>query len=286
MQNKKSYAYKNEIEELWKNLFHGQQKGSAVIINLKERKDREMLAQNNAKIMGLEVNFYYAERNHISGTIGCFESHQNVCRQALQKGMKRLLVLEDDFCPTDEMFSKDGVAALREVVEFANSTNEWNIIYLGVMPNVWSESTNVVGKHLYKMKPWSCTHAMILNEDYMKEIITWKFSKFIEKDAYDWRHRKCSQAFTVHPQLIKQLESASDVRNFQIPIPNGIKFLRDAPTKFISFYARYIKFSMLNIICVFFLLLSIKILFGNQKPHMLKFAEKLAPKTINITNYS
>jgi hypothetical protein len=284
--NKKFFLYKDEIQELWKHLLAGQQNGGAVVINLRERKDREALAQNSAKNMGLSIEFYYAERHKINGTMGCFESHQNVCREALKNGKKRLLVLEDDFCPTDELFSKDGVAALREIVEFANSTNDWNIIYLGVMPNVWSESTAPIGKHLYKMRPWSCTHAMILNEAYMKEIVSWKFSSFVKKDAYDWRHRKCEKAYTVHPQLIKQSESPSDIRNFQIPVPNSLKFLRDAPIKLVSWYARYVKTSILTITLISLLILSVKVLFANQKPHMLKFAEKLAPKTIEITNHS
>jgi hypothetical protein len=190
---------------------------TARVINLESRKDRQLLAMKHAGEIGLPIEFYFAKPVS-NGIRGCFESHQNVCRQALERGEKRVLILEDDFLPTKSLFTQVGIKALSEAIEFALSSESWNIIYLGVIPNVWTKSSERIGQHLFKIFPYAQTHAMILSESYMKEVVSWKFTGL----AYDWMHRKTERVFAIYPQAFTQAESISNItssRTFQIGIP-------------------------------------------------------------------
>lgn len=247
------------------------------VISLKGRSDRESHARENAKTIGLPIDFFFAERHPKGGTYGCFDSHQQVCRQALQRGDKMLLVLEDDFEATEELFTESGVKALRESIEFVLTRSDWDIMYLGVLPNIWIEKSQRVGKYIYKLKPWACTHAMIVNENYMKEIVTWKFLETAGKDAYDWRHRKCERAFAFHPQAIKQYDSPSDIRNVQLSVP---AVFRDLPINLASWYALNIGSSLGQSVCVLLVgALTITMAKSSMK-HNSEFAQKVLKNSI------
>jgi GR25 family glycosyltransferase involved in LPS biosynthesis len=172
------------LEQLWSRLGL-----VARVITLKGRTDREKHARESASKVKLPIEFFFAERHPKGGTQGCFDSHQQVCQKALDRGDKMVFILEDDFEATAELDTEKGKRALRESIEFVKTRNDWDIMYLGVLPNIWFEKSHRVGSHVYRMKPWACTHAMIVSEKYMKEIVTWKFNES-GKDAYDWRHRK------------------------------------------------------------------------------------------------
>jgi hypothetical protein len=217
------------------------------VITLKSRVDRQDHAIKSAAKMGLDIDFFLAERHPGGGAHGCFDSHIKVCQAAIMKQQKRVFILEDDFEATDELMN--GSASLEEGIAFINSSDDWDILYLGVLPNIWSESSERIGKYMYKCKPWSCTHAMIINEGYMKKMSEWTFGE-TGKDAIDWRHRTCERAYSFHPQAIKQCESPSDIRATQIPAPN---FIRDMPVNSASWYARNVGYSigkLLAISCV------------------------------------
>lgn len=231
-----------KLREIWDSLgLRGK------VINLKGREDREKHAKEMSEKIGLAIDFFYADKHPVSGAAGCFQSHQLVCKEALERGEKRVLIFEDDFIATEELFTVEGIGALQEAVEFANEQTKWSIIYLGVLPNIWFENSSRVGKYVYKMKPWACTHAMILSEKYMKEVVSWKFMGS-DNDAYDWRHRKCKDAFTIHPQAFKQMESYSDIDHSQIPTP---PLLRDVSLSLASWYAMNVGVSLGNALCVF-----------------------------------
>lgn len=216
------------------------------VISLKSREDRQLHAQESAAKLGLEIDFFLAERHPGGGAHGCFDSHIKVCQDAIMKQQKRVFILEDDFEGTDELLNGSGSPALEEAIAFINSTDDWDILYLGVLPNIWSETSERKGKYMYKCKPWSCTHAMIINEDYMKKMSEWTFGEK-GKDAIDWRHRKCERAYSFHPQAMKQCESPSDIRASQIPAPH---FIRDMPVNSASWYARNVGYSMGKLLAI------------------------------------
>ena len=124
-------------------------------------------------------------------------------------------------------------------------------MYLGVLPNIFQHS-ELVGKYCYKLKPWSSTHAMIVNEKYMKKIVSWTWREDI-KDAYDARHRTCEEAYATHPIIFRQFDSPSDIRSSQTHAPN---YIRDLPVHIAGWYAVNIgtglpHFSMLLLIILF-----------------------------------
>lgn len=213
--------------KLWKKLgVKGQ------VINLRDRQDRAQSSLKNAELLGLPIEIFSVDRHPEGGEAGCFDSHQKVCKKALEMGQKYALVFEDDFGPTDDLKTDEGYKALKEAINFVTTSNDWSIVYLGVLPNIWFEKSVRTGKHIYKVKPWACTHAMILNEDYMKEIVSWKFFGN-GLDAIDRRHRKCEKAYAFHPQAFKQIESPSDIRH-----ANNISGpIRDLPVNIASWYA-------------------------------------------------
>jgi GR25 family glycosyltransferase involved in LPS biosynthesis len=245
------------------------------VINLRERTDRAEHAIQSAKSIGLPIEFYYTEKHPDGGVAGCFESHQNVCREALASGQKRLLVLEDDFEGTEDLLKEEGLKALEEAIEFVNTREDWSIVYLGVLPNIWFEKSVRVGPHMYKLKPWACTHAMIVSEKYMKEIVSWKFTQY-GKDAYDWRHRKCEHAYAFHPQAIKQFDSPSDIRT-QLPTPT---FLRDVPLNAASWYALNIGISLGHALAVFACIALIMSFTADAKTANKNLAKKTLEKSI------
>jgi hypothetical protein len=260
------------LRELWTKLnLKGQ------VINLRGREDRAEHAKKAAHSIGLDIEFYFADKHPLGGAAGCFESHQNVCRRALDSGAKRVLVLEDDFEATDELFTEDGTKALKEAIDFVNSREDWSIVYLGVLPNIWFEKSVRVGKHMYRMKPWACTHAMILNESYMKDVVTWKYS--VEgKDAYDWRHRKCKDAYAFHPQALKQFDSPSDIPHTQVPAP---AFLRDLPINAASWYALNVGVSLGHTLAVFAVIAVTMSMTSNAQKENARYATQTLQKSIS-----
>jgi GR25 family glycosyltransferase involved in LPS biosynthesis len=81
----------NRYQELWEKLgVTGQ------VINLKERKDRALSSLKNAETLGLPIEIFSVDRHPDGGEAGCFDSHQRVCRKALQNGQKYGLIFEDD----------------------------------------------------------------------------------------------------------------------------------------------------------------------------------------------
>lgn len=63
------------------------------------------------------------------GAKGCYESHQNVWKDALQKGHQVVLIVEDDV-----FFSEDWEALLPHVADFLASGQPWDCFVLGWVP--------------------------------------------------------------------------------------------------------------------------------------------------------
>ena len=224
-----AHKYRDRLAAAWERLGL-----TAQVITLSSRPDRAEHVQSAAGSVSLPYELFQVERHPSGGTQGCFESHVALCRRALERGQRMMLVLEDDFEPTlDVLGTEAGVRALEELVDFVSTRIEWDLMYLGVMPNIWTEKSTRTGRQLYRLHPWACTHAYVINTDYMHEVAGWTF-KQSGHDAIDWRYRECRRAYACHPQVFKQYESPSDIRSVQLPVP---AFLRDVPVNAASWYA-------------------------------------------------
>jgi len=203
----------------------------AHVISLRSRPDRGDHAQDAAKRMNLKYTLELVDR-HTNPTHGCFLSHVNAIRNGAR------FILEDDFEPTEEFFTPRGQEALKEVYDFVNNTRGWDIMYLGFFPDILYSSSQRAGKHIYKIKSWSCTQAYVISDEFAERVKTWEWNG----DAIDVRYR-CANSFSVHPQLVKQFDSPSDIRQQGWTHP----LLRDIPQAFASWWAMHIGLPMTHI---------------------------------------
>lgn len=71
----------------------------AYCISLKSRSDRrELFSQSVQRLIKNRVIFYVVEKN-ADPIRGCYESHQVLARRALEHGLDRVLIFEDDVAP-------------------------------------------------------------------------------------------------------------------------------------------------------------------------------------------
>lgn len=217
------------------------------VISLNYRTDRHTQVEEESKKIKLVVNLNYVKKHPNGGQQGCFESHVQLCKEALERGEKSCFILEDDFEATNDFLKSRCNKALQESIDFMKN-NDWDLFYLGVLPNWWMSDSKRIGKFTYKLQPWACTHAYLINEKYMKEVSNWKYTG----TAIDQKYRNCKKAFAIQPQIFKQRISPSDINHFITPIPN---FLRDVPVEFSGWYALNVGVSLLNVILGFLVIL-------------------------------
>src|SRR2546422_8637370 len=93
--NKPDYLYCQSGQNVWSFLDGG------YCISLRERNDRYLEALKEVHRTGLcqmpLFQFYRPERSKDGFVAGCWSSHQNVAKLALEKSQNVVLVLEDDF---------------------------------------------------------------------------------------------------------------------------------------------------------------------------------------------
>lgn len=68
-------------------------------ISLKERSDRRALFRETVQCMIENPVTFHVVARHVDPVRGCYESHQEVARRALESGAKRVLIFEDDVKP-------------------------------------------------------------------------------------------------------------------------------------------------------------------------------------------
>ena len=68
-----------------------------ITISLKEKHERRASTEKELSKLGIQTNFFIAERDQGHEERGCFNSHLQVCKEALQDiSCQSLLVFEDD----------------------------------------------------------------------------------------------------------------------------------------------------------------------------------------------
>lgn len=209
-----------------------------VCICLKERIDRydECVKIFNNYGLSDQVVFYMAERptqtsydNYLKqrdmstnkkpltkGEYGCWKSHQAANQYGRKRGVKRLLVLEDDVemlsTLTPESLNNvkldiDGFEKKTQTSSRAHSKNSSDIIHLGYFPIT---GYPLVGyKTLWKIKS-VCTVAYISTESSQKTMAEMPDNKIV--DPIDlWMCRYCDQ-YAVYPKLFYQRESPTSIQ--------------------------------------------------------------------------
>ena len=188
-----------EFEKLWD--FFGDH---IRCINLTSRKDRYHNSKKIFNKYNIPVNYYKAKK-HRDGRKGCFESHINVIREAYYSGAERVLIFGDDIKPTDYLTTNH----LKKAINFMKKDKDWEIFYLGVMPNVTfhsSSRTNYSG--IYKTKG-ICAHAYVVNRKAMKKLINIKY-KGTPIDYY-YINNFGKKSYALYPTMFNQGLSHSDI---------------------------------------------------------------------------
>jgi hypothetical protein len=196
----------------------------AHVITLRSRPDRSLHVEEAASAMDLNYSLHVVDK-HDNGAIGCFESHVNLVKSGAR------FIMEDDFEPTAEFFTERGQDAFKEMMDLVSNANDWDIFYLGFIPDILYSSSERAGKRIYKIRSWACTQAYIISDRFAREVSQWVWNG----EPIDVRYRRAI-SYSVHPQLVKQYDSPSDIRvqGFNIPL------LRDVPQSFSSWWAMHV----------------------------------------------
>ena len=117
------------------------------IITLQGYRDRKKYAKLHCKKKELKKFSFFEATKHENPKRGCLESHMNVLKQAIEKGYKQVLIMEDDVQFLKKMDKKLPIPP-----------SNWDMLYLG----------GTVHRIIEKSPPWTrmtcwTTHAYIVN---------------------------------------------------------------------------------------------------------------------------
>lgn len=115
------------------------------VINLASRNDRWTHIIKTFSDPEINLIKVEAEVNDKNGWIGCFLSHKKCIRIAKEKGLKNIMVIEDDCLPMN--INKDTFKSrLLKIKNYLDTHDEWNI-YLGGTATISPSNFKNVIKH-------------------------------------------------------------------------------------------------------------------------------------------
>jgi len=221
--------------------------GPAYCINLRSRKDRLKQAQKVFKKIGLDVSFHIVDKHPNGGSQGCFESHIQIITEAYNKGYERCIIFEDDATPT----SKLNNGLLRKCIKFMNKNKDWNIFYLGVLPEIRNHSTKHITDNIYKLSG-ICTHAYVIHRRLMEKLINMKYIGI----TIDYLFIQLDSCYAVYPTLFYQGLSDSDITTNKIYSSIKNKNIIELYYNIQEKYAYYIGTPLISLKMIIFIILS------------------------------
>lgn len=179
-------------------------------ISLKEREDRREHLQKEFLPLGLDIEFYLAERDVDNPERGCYEPHRACAAMAMERGYQRVLILEDDATLT--MPTESVIARINCFLKIRNP----EIFYLGgMLGRMWLiPFAGVVRAKL------TGGHAYMLSRKGMKKIVDKPYSK----KAVDSFYATEFKAYAVYPLFCDQLPESdvkSDIADYRIETKGG-----------------------------------------------------------------
>lgn len=172
-------------------------------INLKSRTDRYKDSKKVFNKLNIPVNYYKTTKHPNGGEEGCFSSHIDIIREAYYDGAERVLIFEDDITPTSNMNRKN----LRKAIRFMERNDDWDLFYLGALPNITSKSCKRTKyPNIYKLNG-ICTHSYVVNRKAMKTLIDLKY----EGTPIDYYYINHYKQYALYPTLFYQGLSPSDI---------------------------------------------------------------------------
>jgi len=130
-----------------------------VVLSLKERPEKTKTIVNHLNSLGIK-HTVILNKLHWVPCIGCFEAHIGAIKYAKEKGLKNVMILEDDA----EIKSVECLNKLGEQLP-----DHWDMLYFG----------GILTEYIFRLENWVrgtiwCNHAYIVNSN-MFDIILQKF---------------------------------------------------------------------------------------------------------------
>lgn len=178
-------------------------------ISLKDRHDRRELLLNEFKDSGLAIEFVIVEHDKENPERGCFYSHIRCAEIALSRGLRSVLILEDD--ATLRNFQLKQITRINQFISEKNP----ELFYLGAtLGKVWL--TWHLGVARFRAKG---AFAYILSENGCRKIL--EYSPFSGR-AIDKIHSKEFKAFGSFPMICEhQPESLAKSNIFHFRSQDG-----------------------------------------------------------------
>lgn len=159
-------------------------------ISLREREDRRRQLLTELEPLGLNIEFYLADRDGGNPERGCYTSHQACAAMALERGCRRVLMLEDD--ARLEQCDARQVEAINGFLGWRNP----ELFYLG----------GIVGR-MWRI-PWpsvvrcrlAATHAYILSGGGCRKLCAIDYQDM----PIDSMYAKRFKAYGAYPLLLEQ----------------------------------------------------------------------------------
>jgi len=161
-------------------------------INLLSREDRYESMLKFQQEENIKLNFHRSEKNLTSGRVGCFTSHINCVRDAYLKNYQKILIFEDDIVKT-KFYNKIN---WREVKEFIQENNSWEIIKFSSTTNPLEVVNKEASPHLYNAPTLVCP-AYLLNRRGIEKIMD-TFSPYLETTQIDMYYYKIFSKTTLN----------------------------------------------------------------------------------------
>jgi GR25 family glycosyltransferase involved in LPS biosynthesis len=136
------------------------------------------------------------------GCLGCLRSHVEVCKLALSRGYKNILVLEDD---TEFVDAFDKLALYSKQIE-----DNYDMLYLS---GSHLGECKMVSENVKRVNGTHTTGAYCIGERVMKYLVDNITSYDKEIDVfYAEEIQSRFNCFCVHPHMVRQRESYSDIQ--------------------------------------------------------------------------
>lgn len=175
-------------------------------ISLKERTDRrELFRASVQSLIRNPVVFHVVER-HADPVRGCYESHQDLARIALERGLDRVLIFEDDVAPYELK-----ATPIRWINKFIR-TRQFEVLHLGYsMGRTWLTwfpfiaRGRVVALHAYILSREGCQ--ILANTPYNGTPVDVIFKKRIKQ------HCAFPMLFRQQPATLAGSDIETEVKN-------------------------------------------------------------------------
>ena len=186
-------------------------------INLKNREDRwksflsEMARLNITDfkrfdaVNGKELDYTNLSynKNLLSGELGVLMSHINLIKEAKERNLDSILVMEDDVYFTDEIY---------KINDYLNSIpKDWNFIYFGANHN--QNIPEIINDKICRLKHSFGLQCVAIKNTMYDRILSDVVKLEKQIDVYYAEYQSENKSYCFNPNIALQIVSYSDIQN-------------------------------------------------------------------------